>query len=561
MKHIDLEHFPRRSHYEFFKSYAYPYMGMTANVDVTNLYNAAKKMGGSPFLAFLWAAATAANSVPELRQRMVGEGIVEYDHCDTAHTVALPDGTFVNCRTDCRRSFAAFQTYGKQCQEEAKQRHGFVQPGDDETELIFVSSTPWVTFTQVIQPTPIPADSNVRIVFGKFFDQNGRKMLPVNIQCNHALVDGLHVGQFYQKFQELADSDLTVESRGGYDPSVDYGKYPTFAPLRKGIRTSAQGQKADWRNNVLRSDELPGYISSIGAQKCKVFRSQYLRKEISSVTFLDTLRGMPDDAWDVSEAGNRSVMAWVKPNDALYDLYIGAEGGMRVGKDCSEMFVGYVNAERISFGTVLHTEGVENMRAMFYDCESLSELDLSGFDTAKVWDMSSMFYGCNSLTELDLSSFDTSGVKNMHRMFYNCKSFTRLNLSSFNTSGVKSMHRMFYNCTSLTELDLSGFDTSWVQDMSSMFSSCESLTKLDLRNFDTSGVQDMGSMFYSCTSLTELDLSSFDASAVQKTNFMFKGCTSLTKLELSSFDASRVQSMYGMFDNCPAGSKWQHLVH
>ena len=205
-KIIDLENHPRRSHFEYFGSLAYPYMGMTANVDVTNLYNSAKAMDGSPFLAFLWAAATAANSIPELRQRIVGDRIAQYDHCDTAHTVALPDGTFVNCRTDCRRTFAEFQTYGKQCQEEAKGRHGFVQPGSDETELIFVSSTPWVTFTQVIQPTPIPADSNVLIVFGKFFDQNGRKMLPVNIQCNHALVDGLHVGQFFQRFQELADS-------------------------------------------------------------------------------------------------------------------------------------------------------------------------------------------------------------------------------------------------------------------------------------------------------------------------------------------------------------------
>ncbi len=203
---IDLETFPRRSHYEFFKSYAYPYMGMTANVDITNLIAAAKARGGSPFLAYLWAAATAANSVPELRQRIVDDQIVEYDHCNTAHTVALPDGTFVNCQTDCRRSFDEFLVYGKQCQEEARKRHGFVQPGDDETRLIFVSCTPWVTFTQVIQPTPIPADSNVRIVFGKFFEQDGRKLMPVNIQANHALVDGLHVGQFYQRFQEIADS-------------------------------------------------------------------------------------------------------------------------------------------------------------------------------------------------------------------------------------------------------------------------------------------------------------------------------------------------------------------
>ena len=206
MKIIDLETFPRRSHYEFFKSYAYPYMGMSVNVDVTNLIAAAKSLGGSAFLATLWVTATAANAVPELRQRIVGDGIVEYDHCNTAHTVALPDGTFVNCQTDCRRSFGEFLVYGKQCQEEAKQRHGFVQPGDDETQLIFVSCIPWVSFTQVIQPTPIPADSNVRFVFGKFFEQNGRTMMPLSIQANHALVDGLHVGQFYQKFQELADS-------------------------------------------------------------------------------------------------------------------------------------------------------------------------------------------------------------------------------------------------------------------------------------------------------------------------------------------------------------------
>ena len=447
MKIIDLNTYPRRSHYEFFKSYAYPYMGMTANVDVTNLYNAAKKLSGSPFLSFLWAAANAANSIPEMRQRIVDEQIVEYDFCPTAHTVALPDGTFVNCQTDCRRSFAAFQAHGKQRQEEAKHRHGFVQPGDDETRLIFVSSTPWVTFTQVIQPTPIPADSNVRIVFGKFFDQNGRKMLPVNIQCNHALVDGLHVGQFFQKFQELADSDLLAEPQAVYDPSVDYGKYPTLAPLRKGTRVFADSpKKADWRNNVLRSDELPENVSFSGAADYPVFRSRYLRGQIGSVTFLDTLADMPEDAWDVSEAGNRSVMAWVKPDGVLYDLYIGAEGGMAAGKSCRQMFAGYVRAEHIRFGDALHTGDVEDMWYMFSDCECLTVLDFSSFDTTNVQDMGWMFSDCKSLTELDLSSFDTSNVLGMGYMFGGCQFLVELNLSSFDTSNALDMRCMFLDC-------------------------------------------------------------------------------------------------------------------
>lgn len=208
-KIIDLETYPRRSHFEFFKEMAYPYVGMTANVDVTELKAYAKTQGGSAFLACLWAAAQAANSVPELRQRIVDGQIVEFDYCDTAHTVLLPDNTFCNCRTDCRRPLPEFLTYGKQCQEEACRHHGFAATQEDETNLIFLSCVPWVSFTQVIQPAPIPADTTPRIVFGKFFTEGDRTMMPLHIQCNHALVDGYHIGRFYELFAHFAFSSLT----------------------------------------------------------------------------------------------------------------------------------------------------------------------------------------------------------------------------------------------------------------------------------------------------------------------------------------------------------------
>jgi surface protein len=68
-----------------------------------------------------------------------------------------------------------------------------------------------------------------------------------------------------------------------------------------------------------------------------------------------------------------------------------------------------------------------------------------------------MFRDCSSLTELDLSSFDTSKVTTMEGIFNNCSSLTELDLSSFDTSNVATMHSMFYNCISLTSLDLTGF--------------------------------------------------------------------------------------------------------
>lgn len=204
MKYIDLETYPRRSHFEFFRTLAYPYVGLTANVDVTNLIAAARARGASTFLACMYAVAQAANGVPELRQRIVDGQIVEFDHCDTAHTVALPDRTFCNCRTNSRVSFDEYLVEGQKAQEAAKNRHGFQPEAADETELIFTSCVPWVTFTQVIQPAPIPADSNPRIVLGKYFREGDRVKMPLGIQANHALVDGWHLGEFYRLFEEFS---------------------------------------------------------------------------------------------------------------------------------------------------------------------------------------------------------------------------------------------------------------------------------------------------------------------------------------------------------------------
>jgi len=55
-----------------------------------------------------------------------------------------------------------------------------------------------------------------------------------------------------------------------------------------------------------------------------------------------------------------------------------------------------------------------------------------------------MFYNCSSLTYLNLSNFNTNNVTNMSYMFYNCSSLNSLNLSNFNTNNVKNISCMFY---------------------------------------------------------------------------------------------------------------------
>ena len=117
-----------------------------------------------------------------------------------------------------------------------------------------------------------------------------------------------------------------------------------------------------------------------------------------------------------------------------------------------------------------------------------------------------MFYDCSSLTSLDLSNFITSNVTNMNMMFSGCSSLTSLNLSNFDTSNVTNMDSMFYRCSSLTSLDLSNFDTSKVTNMDSMLYNCSSIQILKLQNFFILNITNVDNIFYECNFLSSIDL-------------------------------------------------------
>lgn len=272
--------------------------------------------------------------------------------------------------------------------------------------------------------------------------------------------------------------------------------------------------------------------------------ADYIRGDIVTVTFLDTLADVPGDAWDVSAAGEGKVMAWVV--DGCH-LYIAGEGGVTANPDCSQMFMRYYNLTEVSFNDCFYTDEVTTMMGMFSECENLTGLDLSFFNTGKVRNMAAMFQYCESLVELDISGFDTSNVVDMQCMFYHCTDLTALDLSHFDTADVTDMYQMFCGCKNLVELDISSFDTSSNTTFMETFYGCESLTSLDLSHFDTSNVDDMAGMFNRCSSLTFVDLSGFDTSNVGRFQNMFYRCGNLTSVDLSGFDFSRATSAHGMF--------------
>ena len=290
---------------------------------------------------------------------------------------------------------------------------------------------------------------------------------------------------------------------------------PETEPVRETFVMAAAGSLF-WASDSIQMENQPFWG-----------QTEYPRRDVRTVSFHPRLEGTPENAWDVSEGGDGTVLAWMDGGD----LHVAADGNIAPNPDASWMFGGFTNLETIDFGGCFDTSNVTYMSSMFLCCSSLTALDVSGFDTANVTLMSEMFYSCSSLTELDVSGFDTANVTDMGWMFEGCSNLTALDLSGFDTANVTLMSGMFEGCSNLTALDLSGFDTANVTDMRMMFHGCSNLTALDLSGFDTANVTDMNHMFYGCRNLTALDVSGFDTANVTNMYNMFFCCGKLTQLE------------------------------
>ena len=257
-------------------------------------------------------------------------------------------------------------------------------------------------------------------------------------------------------------------------------------------------------------------LESWNYPKTDFHTNAYRSKITSIITKNDNI--VPETAvesWDISEARDGSVMAYVEDDgsgNSTYKVTIGGKGGIIANESMIGYFYDFAKMTSIDL-SALDTSEVTNMNRMFDGCSSLKSLDVSKFDTSKVTNMSAMFYECSSLTSLDLSKFDTSKVTDMSDMFsagpFTPMNIEEINISNFDTSQVIDMSRMFSGCSGLTSLDVSKFNTSQVTNMSSMFGSCKGLTSLDLRNFDTSEVTNMSNMFCDCPAWNTVDQTKF----------------------------------------------------
>jgi chloramphenicol O-acetyltransferase type A len=171
-----------------------------------------------------------ANEIEEFRYRIRGNGVVVHPVIDGGSTVLVPDGTFRFAYYDYSPQMDRFVAHVGEVLERVKSEAGPLDPQDDRDDLIHYSVIPWVAFTSFAHARRWGTDDAVpKIVFGKHREVGDRRLMPISVEVHHALVDGLHVGRFYEALQrrlDAADGDASTSSA----PTIPRAAQPAHRP-------------------------------------------------------------------------------------------------------------------------------------------------------------------------------------------------------------------------------------------------------------------------------------------------------------------------------------------
>lgn len=209
-QHIDLSAWNRREVFSFFSRMSHPFYMVTFRLDVTRLYTYVKANRLSFYYTLIYLCTQAVNEV-EAFQYVIRDGEVFHldrrfpsftdlpKGSDCFHIVTMPDGA---------EDLTAFNRKAK---ERSLAQTEFLDTRLEGDHLIAFSCLPWVDLTAVTNARDLSApesrdDSVPHIAWGKYVRVGDRLELGLSIEVNHRLIDGVHIGQFAEKLEQLIQS-------------------------------------------------------------------------------------------------------------------------------------------------------------------------------------------------------------------------------------------------------------------------------------------------------------------------------------------------------------------
>lgn len=204
---VDLNRWVRRAQFDFFHQFEEPFFGITAEVECGAAYQRCKAQGYSFYLYYLHKILLAANQIQEFRYRIEKGEVYLWEQIRIGGTVDRADGTFGFAHFAYANDYETFAKLATVEIERIRGRHD-LEPSDGTDDVVHFSALPWVSFTSLSHARQFKrADSCPKISTGKLHESNGRTVMPVSVHGHHALMDGVHVGRFFQVLEALLGSE------------------------------------------------------------------------------------------------------------------------------------------------------------------------------------------------------------------------------------------------------------------------------------------------------------------------------------------------------------------
>ncbi len=295
------------------------------------------------------------------------------------------------------------------------------------------------------------------------------------------------------------------------------------------------GRLVNYRGNTPETD-TGGYLVSMEEPELSTkYENPISVPNNAVVRAKATKQNMTDSDLAITSTGVEPYAVLNENNTVLTFFYDGKKNS-RSGMDVES----FINAEDRPW----HAQR-ENITKVIFDS---SFANCTSITSTLYW-----FQGCSSLNNVTgIENLKTDNVTNMTAMFYNCSSLAEIDLSKFNTANTINVTSLFAGCLALTNVKVTGINTANMKYMNSMFQDCSNLTSLDLSSFNTVNATGMSYMFSGCSALTTIYVGEeWSTTSVTESADMFAGCTSLEGGAGTTFDASHVDAAYARIDGGP----------
>jgi len=198
-----IENYERQKHLNFYLDLKYPFYCLTVHLDIAHLKKYVKEKKYSLYVNLCYLFTKAVNELNAFRVRLLDEKVVEYEQIHTRMIVPMENGIYTIARIPYHQDIHIFNKTAQSIIDDAKKVLDLSEPSEHQNVLYF-SVLPDIEFTGLTHvPSDDASDTVPKITFGKFSMQNNTLKIPIGIQVNHVLIDGIHISALLQKVEKL----------------------------------------------------------------------------------------------------------------------------------------------------------------------------------------------------------------------------------------------------------------------------------------------------------------------------------------------------------------------